>query len=96
MPEYYVIVSQLAPDSKSPILKELCGHLYSKSKARADAEAKEYAEKLNGGWDFDVLREWYHIVTASPYGATRGLRGFATFSKRRVTDKAKWNTSGRN
>jgi hypothetical protein len=90
MPEYYVIVSQLAQE-KSPILKPLCGHLYSKSKAKADAEAKEYAEKLNGGWDFDVLREWYHIVTASAYGTTRGLKGFATFSRRRVTDKSKWD-----
>jgi hypothetical protein len=87
MPDYYVLVSVM--DSQGGIEKKLCGHLYSTYHKHARDEAAEYAEKLNGGWPIAVLRGQFHTVTACPYSTVRSMRGFATFGKRRVTDK-KW------
>lgn len=94
MADYYVIVSSIDPSDKYVIQKDLCGHLYSKSRNKAEAETAEYRDKLNGGWDSDVLLEKYMVVTTSTYGTTRMMKGFSRFSKRRVTDK-KWNTAGK-
>lgn len=88
MPEYYAMVST----SDDGIIPKLCGHLYSRHHAKAHEEAKEYQDQLNGGWPQTVLLGKYHVVTSSPTSTTRGLKGFRTFSKRRVTDKTKWNT----
>lgn len=88
MPDYYVLVS--IPDSKKALELNLCGHLYSVSHKYAVLEAKEYADKLNGGWPLEVLRGQFHTVTACSIGTTRMMRGFPSFRRRRVSDPAKW------
>ena len=69
--DYYVIVS--TPDDG--IIKKLSGKLWSTYHKDATEEARQYQEKLNGGFPMEVLLGKYHAATATPASSVRHMKG---------------------